>query len=119
MIILKNCMQNVFVKMIYDNGMWHMVTNTRGVTGFVGPQGRPLPLTEEEVKKMQQKLKNWGYYKGAIDGIYGSQTKEAVRYFQRRNNLVVDGIAGPKTLSAMGINGGSSSSSSSSAIGWK
>ena len=42
----------VFVKMIYDNSMWHMVTNTRGVTGFVGPQGRPLPLTEDEIKKL-------------------------------------------------------------------
>lgn len=42
----------VFVKMIYDNSMWHMVTNTRGVTGFVGPQGRPLPLTDDEVKKL-------------------------------------------------------------------
>ena len=42
----------VFVKMIYDNSMWHIVTNTRGVTGFVGPQGRPLPLTDEEVKKL-------------------------------------------------------------------
>ena len=42
----------VYVKMIYDNSMWHMVTNTRGVTGFVGPLGRPLPLTDEEVKKL-------------------------------------------------------------------
>ncbi len=42
----------VFVKMIYDNSMWHMVTQTRGVTGFVGPMGRPLPLTDEEVKKL-------------------------------------------------------------------
>lgn len=31
----------VFIKMDYDNSMWHMITNTRGVTGFVGPQGRP------------------------------------------------------------------------------
>ncbi len=43
----------VFVKMIYDNSMWHIITNTRGVTGFVGPQGRPLPLTPEEVKRMR------------------------------------------------------------------
>ncbi|MCL2370144.1 MAG: transcription termination/antitermination protein NusG [Firmicutes bacterium] len=43
----------VFVKMDYDNSMWHMITNTRGVTGFVGPQGRPLPLTEEEIKRMK------------------------------------------------------------------
>lgn len=67
----------------------------------------------ETVKKMQQKLKNWGYYNSTVDGIYGTKTVEAVKYFQRRNNLVVDGIAGPKTLSAMGISSGSSQSSSS------
>ena len=43
----------VFIKMIYSNQVWYLVTNTRGVTGFVGPQGRPLPLKAEEVRKMQ------------------------------------------------------------------
>ena len=42
----------VIVKMDYNNAMWHMVTNTRGVTGFVGPQGRPMALTEDEIKRM-------------------------------------------------------------------
>lgn len=42
----------VLIKMYYDNSMWHMITNTRGVTGFVGPKGYPLPLTEEEIKRM-------------------------------------------------------------------
>ena len=42
----------VFLKMIYSNDIWFLVTNTRGVTGFVGPQGRPLPLTDEEVARM-------------------------------------------------------------------
>ncbi len=42
----------VFIKMIYTNHIWFMVTNTRGVTGFVGPSGRPLPLREDEVKRM-------------------------------------------------------------------
>ena len=42
----------VFIKMDYNNDMWHIITNTRGVTGFVGPQGRPLPLSEEEVARM-------------------------------------------------------------------
>lgn len=67
-----------------------------------------------EVTQIQTKLKRWGYYKGNIDGIYGSQTVEAVKYFQRKNNLVVDGIAGKITLEAMGIFNSSSSSSSSS-----
>ena len=42
----------VFVKMILTDETWYIVRNTRGVTGFVGPQGRPLPLTETEVARM-------------------------------------------------------------------
>lgn len=68
----------------------------------------------EEVRKIQQKLKNWGYYSGSVDGIYGTQTQNAVKYFQRKNGLSVDGIAGKKTLAAMGISSSSSSSGSGS-----
>lgn len=64
----------------------------------------------DEVRRIQQKLKNWGYYTGSVDGIYGSQTQNAVRKFQRDNGLTVDGIAGPKTLSYLGITSGSSGS---------
>ena len=67
-----------------------------------------------EVTQIQTKLKRWGYYNGNIDGIYGSQTVEAVKYFQRKNGLTVDGIAGPATLKAMGIYTSSTSSTSSS-----
>ena len=67
-----------------------------------------------EVTQIQTKLKRWGYYKGNIDGIYGSQTVAAVKLFQRKNGLAVDGIAGKNTLAAMGIYSSSSSSSSSS-----
>ncbi|MBE7074107.1 MAG: spore cortex-lytic enzyme [Clostridiales bacterium] len=68
--------------------------------------------TYSESVKIQTKLKRWGYYTGAIDGIYGPKTKEAVRYFQRKNGLAVDGIVGPKTAAAMGITLSSGSSSS-------
>lgn len=64
----------------------------------------------EEVRKIQQKLKNWGYYSGGVDGIYGTQTQNAVKSFQRKNGLTADGIAGKATLNAMGITSGSSSS---------
>lgn len=71
-----------------------------------------------EVTQIQTKLKRWGYYKGSVDGIYGSKTVSAVKSFQRKNGLTADGIAGTKTLAAMGItsssNSGSSSSSNSS-----
>lgn len=72
----------------------------------------------DEVRQIQTKLKRWGYYNGNVDGIFGSQTLEAVKYFQRKNGLTVDGIVGPATLKAMGIynssNSGSTSSSSNS-----
>ncbi len=67
-----------------------------------------------EVTQIQTKLKRWGYYKGGIDGIYGSQTLEAVKYFQRKNGLKVDGIAGKQTLEAMGIMNSTNTSSGSS-----
>ncbi len=67
-----------------------------------------------EVTQIQTKLKRWGYYKGNIDGIYGSQTLEAVKYFQRKNGLAVDGIAGKNTLEAMGIFNSPGNSGSSS-----
>lgn len=67
-----------------------------------------------EVRTIQDKLKRWGYYTGSVDGIYGSQTVSAVKKFQQKNGLTVDGIAGTKTLNAMGIMTSSSSSSSSS-----
>ena len=43
----------IIVKMIYGDDIWHAVTRTRGITGFVGPKGRPLPLTDEEIRKMR------------------------------------------------------------------
>ena len=43
----------VFIKMIYSTQLWYWVTNTRGVTGFVGPQGRPIPMKEAEIRKMR------------------------------------------------------------------
>ena len=67
----------------------------------------------DEVIQIQTKLKRWGYYSGNIDGIYGTQTLNAVKYFQRKNGLTVDGIAGKNTLEAMGIFNSSGNSSSS------
>ena len=43
----------VFIKMIYSNQLWYMITQTRGVTGFVGPQGRPIPMKADEIRRMR------------------------------------------------------------------
>ena len=63
-----------------------------------------------EVIQIQTKLKRWGYYNGTIDGVYGSKTLAAVKWFQSKNGLNPDGIAGKKTLEAMGIYTSSTSS---------
>ncbi len=51
----------VFLKMIYKNDLWFVITNTRGVTGFVGPQGKPTALTEAEVQRLglETKVENF------------------------------------------------------------
>lgn len=60
-------------------------------------------MTGAKVTEIQQKLKQWGYYDGPIDGAYGGGTFEAVKRFQAKNGLAVDGTVGDKTAAAMGI----------------
>lgn len=56
-----------------------------------------------EVEQIQQRLKSWDYYAGEVSGVYDAPTEEAVRYFQRKNGLTQDGVAGPATLAALGL----------------
>ena len=70
----------------------------------------------EEVRELQQGLIDLGYLGGTADGIFGNKTENAVRQFQKKNKLSVDGLAGKKTrnLIASQASGSSSSSASSS-----
>ena len=72
--------------------------------------------TGSEVRTIQTKLKNWGYYDGSVDGIYGSQTAEAVKYFQRSNGLSADGIVGAATRKALGQPSAGTSGSQSASL---
>ena len=72
--------------------------------------------TGSVVSQIQQKLLNWGYYSGSVDGVYGSRTVDAVKLFQCKNGLAIDGRCGPATLAALGINVSSTSSSTSSDV---
>ena len=90
---------NIFVILTAQNAS--AASYKRGSTGSV-------------VTQIQQKLSAWGYYDGAVDGVYGSRTEAAVRYFQEKNGLVVDGKAGAQTLAAMGISAAGAVESASS-----
>jgi len=67
--------------------------------------------TSSQNKQIQQKLKDLGYYSGSVDGIYGNATRNAVVAFQKANGLTADGVAGPKTIAALGLNFNSVTSS--------
>ncbi|HML45725.1 MAG TPA: peptidoglycan-binding domain-containing protein [Clostridia bacterium] len=76
--------------------------------------------TGSDVRVLQRLLKDLGYYTGAVDGIFGSNTRTAVQNFQRRNGLGVDGVAGKNTFrillggDAVGPSGSGGSSGGSS-----
>lgn len=74
---------------------------TKAALSYYGSSG-------QEVIDIQAKLYHWGYYNGIVDGNYGYETYKAVRYFQYKNGLNVDGVAGPSTLSALGLPTGTS-----------
>ena len=57
-----------------------------------------------EVKEVQRRLKQWGYYQGAVDGVFGAGTKKAVIAFQKKNGLTADGVVGKSTYRALGMN---------------
>ncbi len=78
-----------------------IVTSLAGSVQTLSKQGSQ----GSEVKQVQTKLRDLGYYKGSIDSVFGSQTKSALLSFQRAKGLTADGIAGPKTLKALGIGG--------------
>ena len=80
-------------------------TLTIVATSYISPSIEYVEaaLTTSQTRTVQTKLKRWGYYKGTIDGIYGNLTRKAVRYFQSKNGLVVDGIVGKKTAAALGM----------------
>jgi len=57
----------------------------------------------QDVRTVQDKLLRWKYYDGQVDGVYGARTYRAVRKFQAKNGLNVDGIVGPSTANALGM----------------
>jgi len=105
-------MKKIFIALLV------MVAGVAGVVGAVGtvssmnnePIAEPTVARIESVygataniKDVQTKLKKWGYYTGAVDGINGPKTKAAVKAFQKKYGLTQDGIVGPLTAAKMGL----------------
>ena len=72
----------------------------------------PVEAAVANTTEVQKRLKKWGYYTGAVDGINGPKTISAVKRFQKKYGLTQDGIVGPLTAAKMGLSVSGSSSSS-------
>ena len=70
-----------------------------------------------EVRNIQQRLKDWGYYTGSVDGIYGTKTRAAVIKFQKKHGITDDGICGVKTLELIGLPTGVENPTTSASTG--
>ena len=99
----------------YDQGTWLNIPPPPPITGdFPGERFSQAPSTQtqrtlqrgdrgSDVEELQRDLRRRGFNPGPIDGVYGSQTQEAVRQFQRSRGLLADGVAGRETLTALGL----------------
>ena len=78
-------------------------TNSVATLSKIGSRG-------EEVRRIQTKLRELGFYNGKVDGIYGSATQRAVKRFQSSVGITSDGIAGSKTLLYLGLDSSNNNS---------
>ena len=99
---------------------WTVILALILAVGTVMASAAPAVLREgdsgSQVRLLQSKLKQGGYLNGSVDGVFGSQTAAAVRYFQRRNGLTADGIVGPATAAALGMTLSGSASASGGSV---
>ena len=104
----------VFVKMVETNESWYICRNTRGVTGFVGPESKPTPLSEAEVRNLEQGRKETAVSfekgdkvvikQGVLEGFEGTVSEVD----EEKNTVVVDvfnmfGEVTPTTLEITAI----------------
>ncbi len=82
-----------------DNAVYVADAQSEAVETAVLKQG----AKGDEVKEVQRRLKNWGYYKGKVDGVFGAGTRSAVIAFQKKNGLTADGVVGKATYKALGM----------------
>jgi len=85
--------------------VWTRVIFTLLMTGMLGLFLIPLAsaLDRGDIKKVQETLRDKGYYTGQIDGILGPQTRDGIRQYQKSENLEVTGRLDAQTAGKLGV----------------
>ena len=93
----------VFIKMIMSDDSWHAIRGIRGVTGFVGPESKPVPLTEDELKNMRFEKEEANFEVGdtvkILEGPLAGHTGKVIELSAQQNKvkMMVDLFMGRET----------------------
>ena len=85
-----------------DNRSWEQGTRLTSIPSSEAAHAGRKSHTILTAKEIQLALQRAGYYQGPVDGRIGAKTRSAIKAFQSANNLVADGVAGGKTMTALG-----------------
>lgn len=92
------------VFLFYEGGSSDQIASK--YSAYFAPRILYWGIQGQDVRTLQDKLLRWRYYDGSVDGIFGARTYRAVRKFQAKNGLKVDGVVGPSTANALGMSTG-------------
>lgn len=110
-IIITTVFSMVFLSvfLFYEGGNSEKIASR--ISEYLAPRILYWGVQGQDVRTVQDKLLRWKYYDGTVDGIYGARTYRAVRRFQTKHGLKVDGVVGPTTANALGMATGSTTAS--------
>ncbi len=118
-ILITSALSLVFLSifLFYEPGTGEKFAST--YSKYFAPRTLYWGVQGDDVRTVQDKLSRWKYYDGSVDGVYGARTYRAVRKFQTKNGLNVDGVVGPSTAKALGMSAGSTTAAATGGINRK
>lgn len=118
-ILITTALSLVFLSILlfYEPGNDRNLAST--YNKYFAPRTLYWGVQGNDVRTVQDKLLRWRYYDGSVDGIYGARTYRAVRRFQAKNGLSVDGVVGPSTAKALGLSAGTTTVAATGGINRK
>lgn len=118
-ILITTALSLVFLSILlfYEPGNDRNLAST--YNKYFAPRTLYWGVQGNDVRTVQDKLLRWRYYDGNVDGIYGARTYRAVRRFQAKNGLSVDGVVGPSTAKALGLSAGTTTVAATGGINRK